>query len=77
MIALIQRVSEAQVRVGGELVGAIGRGVLALIGVQRGDSAESGARLLERVKGDTEKLAKVEMDARFEGRQMIMILAPR
>ena len=38
---------------------------------------EVGARLLERVKGDTEKLAKIEMDARFEGRQMIMILAPR
>ncbi len=38
---------------------------------------ELGARLLERVKGDTEKLAKVEMDDRFEGRQMIMILAPR
>ena len=38
---------------------------------------ELGARLLDRVKGDTEKLAKIEMDARFEGRQMIMILAPR
>jgi translation initiation factor IF-3 len=38
---------------------------------------ELGARLLERVKIDTEKLAKIEMDARFEGRQMIMILAPR
>jgi len=49
MIALIQRVSEAQVRVGGELVGAIQRGVLALIGVQRADTAESGARLLERL----------------------------
>ena len=49
MIALIQRVSEAEVRVAGERVGAIGRGVLALIGVQRGDSAEAGARLLERV----------------------------
>ena len=49
MIALIQRVSEAQVRVGGERVGAIGRGVLALIGVQRGDTTESGARLLERI----------------------------
>ena len=45
MIALIQRVSEAQVRVGGELVGAIHRGVLALIGVQRADTAETGARL--------------------------------
>ena len=49
MIALIQRVSEAQVRVGGELAGAIDRGVLALIGMQRGDNAESGARLLERI----------------------------
>ena len=42
MIALIQRVSEAQVRVDGELVGAIHRGVLALIGVQRADTAEAG-----------------------------------
>jgi D-aminoacyl-tRNA deacylase len=49
VIALIQRVSEAQVRVGGEIVGAIDRGVLALIGVQPCDTAESGARLLERI----------------------------
>ena len=49
MIALIQRVNEAQVRVGGELAAAIDRGVLALIGVQRGDNAESGLRLLERI----------------------------
>lgn len=49
MIALIQRVNEAQVRVGGELAAAIDRGMLALIGVQRGDSAESGVRLLERI----------------------------
>jgi len=49
MIALIQRVSEAEVRVGSERVAAIGRGVLALIGVQRGDSTEAGARLLERI----------------------------
>jgi D-tyrosyl-tRNA(Tyr) deacylase len=49
MIALIQRVSEAQVRVGGEQVGAIGPGVLALIGVQREDGGAAGARLLERI----------------------------
>ena len=49
MIALIQRVSEAQVHVGGELVGKIDRGVLALIGVQRGDTSASAERLLERV----------------------------
>jgi D-tyrosyl-tRNA(Tyr) deacylase len=49
MIALIQRVSEAQVRVGAEQVGAIGRGVLALVGVQRDDTVAAGARLLERI----------------------------
>ncbi len=49
MIALIQRVSEAQVRVGAEQVGAIERGVLALIGVQRGDTDATGERLLERI----------------------------
>jgi translation initiation factor IF-3 len=38
---------------------------------------ELGHRLLNRVKEDTTKIAKVEMEPRFEGRQMIMILAPR
>ena len=38
---------------------------------------ELGIKLLERVRDDTSKLAKVEMDAKFEGRQMVMILAPR
>lgn len=49
MIALIQRVSGAEVRVGGEVVGAIGRGVLALIGVRRADTEPAAERLLERV----------------------------
>ncbi len=38
---------------------------------------ELGTQLLNRVKEDTSKMAKVEMEPRFEGRQMIMILAPR
>jgi len=51
LIALIQRVSEAEVTVDAHSVGRIGRGVLALIGVQRDDDAARGARLLERVLG--------------------------
>jgi D-tyrosyl-tRNA(Tyr) deacylase len=35
---VVQRVSRAEVRVGGERVGAIGAGVLLLVGVERGDS---------------------------------------
>ena len=49
VIALIQRVSEAQVRVNGEVVGAIGLGLLALIAVRRTDNDESVGRLLERL----------------------------
>jgi D-aminoacyl-tRNA deacylase len=51
MIALIQRVSEARVRVGGRTVGEVGPGVLALIGVEKADDAAQVARLLERVLG--------------------------
>src|ERR1700758_1454949 len=38
---------------------------------------ELGTKLLARVKDDTSKIAKVEQDAKFEGRQMVMVLAPR
>ena len=38
---------------------------------------ELGFKLLDRVKSDTGPLAKVESEPRFEGRQMIMVLAPR
>ena len=51
MIALIQRAAEARVAVAGETVGAIGRGVVALVGVQRGDTEREAARLAERVLG--------------------------
>jgi len=49
MIALIQRVSEASVRVNGEMVGQIEAGLLALIGVQPDDGDEQVARLGERL----------------------------
>ena len=49
MIALIQRVTQAQVEVAGARVAQIGPGVLALIGIAREDTAANGARLLERV----------------------------
>jgi D-tyrosyl-tRNA(Tyr) deacylase len=51
VIALVQRVSEARVGVAGETVGAIGRGILALIAVEQGDGEAEAARLAERVLG--------------------------
>ncbi len=38
---------------------------------------ELGYNLLNRVKEDTGSFAKVESEPRFEGRQMVMLLAPR
>jgi len=49
MIALIQRVSTASVSIADEPVGTIGRGLLALIGVQPTDDEQSTVRLLERL----------------------------
>ena len=51
MIALIQRVREARVQVGGLTTGAIHRGILALVGVERGDDEAQAERLVERVIG--------------------------
>ena len=45
MRALVQRVQNASVRVDGETVGAIGPGILILLGVARGDT-EADARFL-------------------------------
>ena len=49
MIALLQRVSEASVTVDGQVIGSIGRGILALIGVERGDGEAEADRLAEKI----------------------------
>ncbi len=38
---------------------------------------ELGHKLLNRVKSDTAEIAKVESEPRFEGRQIVMVIAPR
>ena len=49
MIGLLQRVSDARVVVDATTIGAIGRGLLVLIGVERGDAEAQAKRLLERL----------------------------
>jgi D-tyrosyl-tRNA(Tyr) deacylase len=49
VIGLIQRVSSAEVRVDGHTIGAIGNGLLAMIGVERDDDVTRADRLLRRV----------------------------
>lgn len=38
---------------------------------------ELGVNVLNRVKGDVHEIAKVEQEAKMEGRQMVMVMAPR
>lgn len=49
MIGLLQRVTQASVTVEGDIVGAIGKGLLVLVGVERGDGEAEANRLLERL----------------------------
>lgn len=61
MRALVQRVSRAAVTVEGERVAAIGPGMLVLLGVRKGDTAEQAERLAA-------KLLKLRIFADGEGR---------
>jgi D-tyrosyl-tRNA(Tyr) deacylase len=51
VIGLLQRVSEARVRVEGELIGEIKQGLLVLIGIEKNDGQPQMERLLERLMG--------------------------
>ncbi len=49
MIALLQRVTQAQVVVARQTIGQIGPGLLVFIGVERGDAEKQAERLLQRL----------------------------
>jgi D-tyrosyl-tRNA(Tyr) deacylase len=60
MRAVIQRVSEASVRVGDQLKGAIGRGLLVLLGIEEGDTPDD----VEWLSG---KIARLRVFADAQG----------
>lgn len=68
MRAVVQRVSRAAVAVGGETVGAIGRGLLVLLGVATDDTADDIAWLSAKVAsqklfpGDGERMEQSVID---------------
>ena len=49
MRAVAQRVSRASIEVGGERVGEMGPGLLALVGVARGDAAQDARKLADKL----------------------------
>ena len=76
MIALIQRVTEASVRVGGRTIAAIGPGMVALIGVEPADDPAEvermAARLLRlRVFEDAE--GRMNLDLGATGGDLLLV----
>jgi D-tyrosyl-tRNA(Tyr) deacylase len=51
MRALVQRVTEARVRVDGEVVGEIGRGLCVLVGVNRDDTESEAHKVADKLWG--------------------------
>jgi D-tyrosyl-tRNA(Tyr) deacylase len=51
MRLVIQRVSRASVTVSGEVVGEIGRGLLVLVGIERGDRSEGARAAADKLAG--------------------------
>lgn len=80
MIALLQRVSEASVTVNesGEerACGAIGPGLLVLVGVERGDTETQADRLLERLlayRVFPDEAGKMNRDLRQAGGELMLV----
>ncbi|AEY00301.1 D-tyrosyl-tRNA(Tyr) deacylase [Oceanimonas sp. GK1] len=76
MIALIQRVTEASVTVAGERVGAIGPGLLVLLGVERDDDKSKADKLLAKVLGYrvfADEHGKMNLNLRQAGGSLLVV----
>ena len=76
MIALIQRVKQAKVEVDGETVGAIGAGLLVLLGVQRGDDEAKADKLLHKVSHYrlfSDEQGKMNLDVQQVGGSLLVV----
>lgn len=76
MIGLLQRVSEASVRVGDETVGRIGPGLMVLVAVERGDGPAQAARLAERLvayRVFEDNAGKMNLDVRESNGGLLLV----
>ena len=66
MRLIVQRVSQASVKVEGKVVGEIGKGYLTLVGIKKGDSKKEAELLAE-------KLSKLRVMADKEGKMNLSL----
>lgn len=76
MLTLIQRVTEAQVRVDDQIIGAIGPGIVALVGITPEDSPAEAERLLQRILGYrifADDQGRMNLDLRQRGGGLLLV----
>ncbi len=76
MRAVIQRVSQGRVLVGGEEIGAIGSGLVILLGVHRDDNTEDGkylARKIVNLRIFSDENGKMNRSLLDEGGQALIV----
>ena len=76
MRSILQRVSRAAVTVGGETVGEIGRGLLVLVGVEKGDAGAEATALAAKLAGlraFTDAEGKMNLDAAAVGGEFLVV----
>jgi D-tyrosyl-tRNA(Tyr) deacylase len=74
--SILQRVAKAKVSVGGETVGEIGRGMLVLVGVEKGDGAREAAALADKLAGlrvFTDAEGKMNLDSAAAGGEFLIV----
>ena len=76
MLTLIQRVTEAQVRVDDVIIGAIGPGIVALVGITPEDTPAEAERLLQRILGYrifADDQGRMNLDLRQRGGGLLLV----
>lgn len=76
MIALLQRVTEASVRVEDREVAAIGPGLLVFVGVEVGDGEREARRLAERIVGYrvfADERGRMNLSVRDAGGEILLV----
>ena len=76
MIALIQRVRRADVTVGTDIVGAIGSGMLVLLGVEAGDTPAELHKLADKVlkyRLFSDEAGKMNLNVQQAGGQLLVV----
>lgn len=76
MRVILQRVAAARVEVGGAVVGQIGGGVLALVGVEKGDTAAEAAAAAGKLAGlriFADEAGKMNLDAEAAGGEFLIV----